>query len=143
MTVDNLREKVIKGFTCCDGAAVHLGHCQEDCPYFGESERADKCVEKLHSDALSLLKMQEPRVIDADEIVLSADPSKWLWVERKGDYCAEAFKTGKTISGLIAFGSETPGAFLYCERPDEYGKTWRCWTSHPTDVQREATPWND
>ncbi len=52
-------EKVIKGFTCCDGAAVHLGHCQEDCPYFGESERADKCVEKLHSDALTLLKAKD------------------------------------------------------------------------------------
>ena len=22
-----------------------------------------------------------------------------------------------------------------------YGKTWRCWTSRPTDEQREATPW--
>ena len=23
----------------------------------------------------------------------------------------------------------------------EYGVKWRCWTSHPTDAQREATPW--
>ena len=22
-----------------------------------------------------------------------------------------------------------------------YGKVWRCWTSRPTDAQREATPW--
>ena len=26
-------------------------------------------------------------------------------------------------------------------RSDEYGKTWRCWTSRPTDEQMEATPW--
>ena len=26
-------------------------------------------------------------------------------------------------------------------RWDDYGITWRCWTSHPTDEQREATPW--
>jgi len=26
--------------------------------------------------------------------------------------------------------------------PDDYGKSWRCWTSRPTDAQREATPWN-
>lgn len=89
----------------------------------------------------NVLEAQEPRVIDADEIVLSAEPSKWLWVERKGDYCAEAFKAGKTISGLISFDSETPGAFLYCERPDEYGKTWRCWSARPTDAQREAVEW--
>ena len=31
----------------------------------------------------------------------------------------------------------------YRERSDyaTYGKTWRCWTSRPTDEQREATPW--
>ena len=23
-----------------------------------------------------------------------------------------------------------------------YLKDWRCWTSRPTDAQREATPWN-
>ena len=23
----------------------------------------------------------------------------------------------------------------------EYGKTWRCWTSRPTDEQREAVKW--
>ena len=26
---------------------------------------------------------------------------------------------------------------------DNYGKRWRCWTSHPTDEQREITPWTD
>lgn len=25
---------------------------------------------------------------------------------------------------------------------DEYGKAWRCWTSRPTDAQREAIAWN-
>lgn len=25
---------------------------------------------------------------------------------------------------------------------DDYGKAFRCWTSRPTDKQREATPWN-
>ena len=24
----------------------------------------------------------------------------------------------------------------------DYGKTWRCWTSHPTDEQREAVKWD-
>lgn len=114
----------------------NLLYMKRDCL---EGSDNDKTIDR----AVKLLKEQEPRVMDADEIVLSADPSKWLWVEIKGDYCAEAFKAGKTISGLIAFDSETPCAFLYCERPDEYGKTWRCWTSRPTDAQREAVKWND
>lgn len=136
------REKVIEGLECCaDDKPFYHAHC-DDCPYNGlNPDNLGGCT-KLYRDALELLKEQEPRVIDADEIVLSADPSKWLWVERKGDYCAEAFKAGKTISGLIAFDSETPGAFLYCERPDEYGKTWRCWTSRPTDEQRNAVKWD-
>lgn len=24
-----------------------------------------------------------------------------------------------------------------------YGKSWRCWTSRPTEAQRKATPWNE
>ena len=27
------------------------------------------------------------------------------------------------------------------EWEDGYNKTWRCWTSRPTDEQREGTPW--
>lgn len=130
-------ERVINGLEICE-QDEKLCFTETECPYQSKFPRC--CITLIH-DALELLKAQEPRVMDADEIVLSADPSKWLWVERKGDYCAEAFKAGKTISGLIAFDSEMPGAFLYCERPDEYGKTWRCWTSRPTDEQREATPW--
>ena len=133
--MDDLREKVISS----------LETLKQDFPKIISWQYDDQLQNTVGNIelAITLLKAQEPRVMDADEIVLSADPSKWLWVERKGDYCAEAFKAGKTISGLIAFDSETPGAFLYCERPDEYGKTWRCWTSRPTDAQREAVKWND
>lgn len=141
--MDNLREKVITGLECCVLRDPDDKRQCDDCPYRHPDGviTNSPCVNGLMGNALSLLKAQEPRVFDADEIVLSAEPSKWLWVERKGDYCAEAFKAGKTISGLIAFDSETPGAFLYCERPDEYGKTWRCWTSRPTDEQREEVNW--
>ena len=136
-------EKVIKGLECCSQMAGEV--CRE-CPYANECEEGEGLLAgsaHLAADALSLLKAQEPRVMPADEIVLSAEPSKWLWVERKGDYCAEAYKAGKTVSGLIAFECETPCAFLYCEYPGEYGKSWRCWTSRPTEEQREAVKWND
>lgn len=124
-------EKVISELQAEIYSAAYHGNSFKDC-----------VPVSLLQNALSLLKAQEPGVMPADEIVLSTDPSKWLWVERKGDYCAEAYKSGKTISGLIAFDSETPGAFLYCERPDEYGKTWCCWTSRPTDEQREKAKWD-
>ena len=134
--------KVIKGLEMHKSGLCNVltANGRVHCPYW---ENDDNCMVALLNDTLSLLKAQEPRVMDADEIVLSAEPSKWLWVERKGDYCAEAYKAGKTVSGLIAFDSETPGACLYCERPDEYGKTWRCWTARPMDEQREAVKWDE
>ena len=125
-----------------------------------EQERLDKAINGLEQfiadfkpfcgnkadwqrvyDALALLKAQEPRVIDADEIVLSADPSYWIWIEIKGRYCAEAYKKGKTINGLIVFDTTIPFAEIDALKPDEYGIKWRCWTSRPTEAQREATPW--
>jgi hypothetical protein len=118
-----------------------IAHFQDTVETFGDTNTWRFVRVDILKDAIALLEAQEPMVMDADEIVLSAEPSKWLWVERKGDYCAEAYKAGKTVSGLIAFDCETPNAFLFCERPDEYGKTWRCWTSRPDDKRRYETPW--
>ena len=140
------REKVIKGFTCCDGAAVHLGHCQEDCPYFGESERADKCVEKLYSDALSLLKAQEPRVMTLEEA--SFRLGEPVWVEEKAPdavYCEVLFDVdGKAFNltfGNIEFGGLLTGHSLFSVEP--YGRDFRFWTSRPTEEQRRETAWTD
>lgn len=48
----NDRERVIKGLECCitDGT-----DCPDDCPYIGDCNR-----KQLHTDALALLKSQEP-----------------------------------------------------------------------------------
>lgn len=146
--MDELLEKVIKGFTCCDGAAIHLGHCQEDCPYFGESERADKCVEKLHSDALSLLKAQEPRIMAADELkeylmindsgLLSHD--QWrelsqrapLYMEfREPDECQVNWWT---VERMRPWAMES----MFWEK---YIIDRRCWTARPTEEQREKVKW--
>lgn len=139
------REKVIKGLTCCDGAAVHLGHCQEDCPYLGESERADKCVEKLHSDSLSLLKAQEPRVMTLEE-VKGMKRLTICAVEQRSKVIKNTFNA--EYGGIVTLGNENFLDFgLYADtnryRRTEagYGKTWRCWTSRPMDEQREAVEW--
>lgn len=146
MTVDELREKVIKGFTCCDGAAVHLGHCQEDCPYFGESERADECVEKLHSDALSLLKAQEPRVITLVELWYMEH--KPVFLQRKNSllYMVEPAIVLKTERCYIPSLGDSYILMRENKIHDKYwacgyNVTWRCWTSRPTDEQRKAVKW--
>lgn len=128
-------EKVIQGLECwLDDDA----HCpDDDCPYMKRLVCDQAAI--LH-DAISLLKAQEPRVFDADEIVLSAEPSGWLWLEMKNGRCGEAYKAGRTIGGFINFGNGFY-PFFTSLFPEDYGKTWRCWTSRPGDEQREATQW--
>ena len=41
------------------------------------------------------------------------------------------------VNFLADMGDETDVWLLF----DEYGKTWRCWNSKPTDEQREAVKW--
>ena len=79
-------------------------------------------------------------MIQFDEI----DDYEVLWLEVRDveteDGLAPWIKTasGRWFSPL--FCSETcPDMIL--STPREYGKTCRCWTSRPTDEQREATPW--
>ena len=53
MTEQEKREKVIKGLECC-GYTNFMDKCQE-CPYDGKD-----CFHRLKTDALALLKAQEP-----------------------------------------------------------------------------------
>ena len=123
------RVKVIKGL----GDALQL--LANDVPerYLGYS--AGACL-----DAIELLKAQEPHVIQFDEI----DNFEVLWLEVR-DVDAEKglapwVKTadGRWFSPLVC-GKERPDMILATEC--EYGRICRCWTSRPTDAQREAIPW--
>lgn len=141
MQRDDLREKTVQGLACCDGAAVQLGHCPEDCPYLAESERADKCVEKLHADALVLLKGQEARIMTLEE--LSADlEGQFLWVEAYDGvmYHMEVLAVHLSASGVTDIDFNLPTCYL--ELPTKtIGKKWRPWTALPTKEQTEAVEW--
>ena len=62
------RKKVAKGLRCCiDGLDMNYEiSCDSgDCPYTGE----DGCIIKLCSDALELLKEQERRIVDLEQLM--------------------------------------------------------------------------
>ena len=85
-------------------------------------------------DALELLKAQEPRVMTLEEARKDIE----VWYESVngacgwGDLCYDANLELAlyTLHGIKGVKEEA------------YGKTWRCWTSRPTDEQREAVAWN-
>lgn len=99
------------------------------------------------TDAITLLKAQEPRLM-----TLEASDADWrdgvLWLEQR-DYkpirpclfrnCREQLLFGR-LERVMCFdvvGSTMDGGKML----KNYGVKWRCWTSRPTDEQREATQW--
>lgn len=100
-------------------------------------------------DALALLKEQEPMVMDAEEVArLTEETYQWLWIEEIQNttwnlHCLRAFVYSKHPDTgefyILANGYRD----IVKLEGDEYGKTWRCWTSRPTDEQRKAVKWDE
>lgn len=106
-----------------------------------ESSRNEwqKIAQKAIAKLKALSKAHEPRVMTLDEVVIT-EPGTVIWLE---DYDKPTI-----IPGLVdrVFIWTKVIDFQLVQRTvtadlDVYGTTWRCWTSRPTDEQREATPW--
>lgn len=141
--MNDLWGKVIKGLECCT-TMDDKGFPQcEECPYACK----DTCPEldQMHKDALSLLKAQEPRVMTLEEVEDALDTVVWVdrpLLDNSSDEYAliDAYSRKTQIVELrYPFCDKD-----YRERADyaTYGKTWRCWTSRPTDEQRKAVKWD-
>lgn len=131
------REKVIKGLECCMSEKI----CNSPCPYKGQCDNGGYYFSKAIEDAIDLLKSQEPRVMTLEEV----KDGKW-------DYCyleydavrgkeEQIFTGGKHRITCVTWPSIT--SMRISPGDNEYGKRWRCWTSRPTEEQREAVKWND
>lgn len=124
-------EKVIKGLECCNMPNNH-----DDCPYNGAAHY-NICTHQLLTDAIALLKEQEPRVLTLEEVTGGGE----CYVEyRNGGcgYCDCYFSDDAEKINIYR-----PLKIDYYADPDCYNKTWRCWTARPTEEQREATPWGE
>lgn len=115
----------------------------------GAAEKVTKIAyQNLKESILTLLKAQEPRVMDAEEVArLTEEIYQWLWIEEIQNitwnlYCLQAFVYSKhPDTGEFYIFANGYRDIVKLEG-DEYGKTWRCWTSRPTDEQRKAVKWN-
>lgn len=117
------REKVIKGLE----AHVDGSGCMANCPYW--TMKSLNCSVLLANDAFALLKAQEPRVMTLKEYE--------AWIDTPFTERNPVFHEERTKRGTVTCWVNTVVCTLR-----EYGKNDRCWTSRPTDEQREATPWN-
>ena len=124
-------DKTIQGLTFCLKESIKVA-C-DGCPY-----RGGGCMDDLMSDALSLLQAQEPRVMTLDEVHKMAWDYCYLEEEVIKDKVLQIY-SGKYRIKCITWSSIASCALTFGD--EAYGKRWRCWTSRPTDEQREAAPW--
>ena len=97
----------------------------------GREEIDETCYE-----VMKYLSAQEPRVMAATE----AYTADCVYIEF-GGVITPAIRTSNERNGYREsyFATQQLGGDWM--RWDDYGITWRCWTSRPTDAQREVTPW--
>ena len=136
------RKKVIKGLECCTKKICIYKDTEKECPYWelcGEYEDSfEDCTTALSKDALPLLKAQEPRVMTLEEIMMFDGA---FIVEYNPERLSRCMNWA-----MFHFMDEK---WVHIWRPrmvehyarEQYSFTWRCWTSRPTEEQREATPW--
>ena len=142
------RNKVIEWLDFCirntDGS---ICNCEmSGCPYLGGSD-VGNCFVTLMTDALALLKAQEPRVMTLEEIKALPD---YVFLEDRDISHAFSIKTiSRPALPQLVFVNTSDEECMGFRGPDgdtilvtsRYGVKWRCWTSRPTDAQREAAKW--
>lgn len=116
----------------------------KDCFGFENFQRL-QCACGYIGETINMLKAQEPRVMTLIEVMAHDNRDGCIWYETIGISPAFVFCEGyRKQSGIIEILSpyflQKPQYHCF-KRKEEYGKTWRCWTSRPTDEQRKVVKW--
>ena len=126
------KEKVINALENC----VRNGVCI-NCEY----KEHVACKTCLMADALSLLKEQETRILDWDEL---EDWGNAVWFEDKDEHECYIALIANVGTYDAKFTNVEPGnvhSLVFMR--DFYMKEWRCWSARPTIKQRQAVKWGD
>lgn len=139
MTDAEKREKVIRGIEYCLLRSQEKVHCG-DCPYWYDDFESGCHVYDMMRDALALLKEQEPRMLTESEA------KQYTNGEEKYEYSDKPplyIEHKKAQPFYIKWATlEVVGAWMKdLNMKQEYGKTFRFWTSRPSPEQMRDTPW--
>lgn len=128
-------EKVIKG----------LERIRDYDPMFRVAH--DDEFSQYAADALALLKAQEPRVMTLEELDrLQEDDVVFVEIKPVRDLTCISVelvrfveKAQDPVTWIELHTTDSCGFYMTRKTTDP---NWRCWTSRPTDEQREKEPWN-
>lgn len=130
----NDREKVI------DNLEYHINLLYDVIPHVSRDDGEYlEAAAKTMSDAIILLKAQEPRILRLDE--LSGNDTAYIEINNLREpvlHCIIYYD--KEADGMDVKPIKTNISSAYL-RYSEHNRVWRPWTSRPSDAQREATPW--
>jgi hypothetical protein len=131
-----LFEKVCKGLECClpETQEMAVLSCA-DCPYDPCSFSVSLPI-SLIDDVRKLITAQQERIKELEAARAARVMSKEEWENAPEPLDGECMCYEIKDNGLEAMLVK---AFKGCK--ELYGKNFRCWTSRPTDEQREVTPW--
>ena len=138
MTKAEQEWSLIESLVYCKGKRLTKKSCA-GCPYAGAGCAIDATIAKL--------KAQEPRVMTLEE-VLALKFDDVVYVEVVPTHAVLSAivldvipKLPKIGIGVVQFRYAPTWNGINNADLSYYGKTWRCWTSRPTNEQREATAW--
>ena len=114
---------------------------KNDAEYIKLLESSRDEWQKIAQKAIAKLKAQEPRVMTLGDLrdigsVWELNTPPYLWMEINPSYrwTRGFWVAWREIYDMIDGLHPTYDA-------DNYGKTWRCWTSSPDEKRRTETPW--
>ena len=138
----DLSEKVLNGIEEVRNSGIQ-------CPLENvEPRRCCHFPEKLIDDIVSLLEAQQAKLMTLEDImeIYNArdchlwpyDTAPYIFVEEHPDISTYhgSWTAWREIMAILHDG-------IFVHTRNTYGKTWRCWTFHPTDEQREAVKWDE
>ena len=100
-------------------------------------------LKRFATEALEVLKSQEPTLLSITDI-LETYPMCWFEnrATHSGCYCqimpAVIMNNRSKVIDVQVFGT----GIQMVAFPSQYNQLWRCWTSRPTDEQREKVKWD-
>lgn len=102
-------------------------------------------LHEMYTNVIAILKEQVPRVLSLETSTGWHDNVIWLEIKGKKPTpcllrdCSDRMMFGhyERLMYFDIVGSSRDSGYML----KNYGVKWRCWTSKPTDEQREATPW--
>lgn len=97
-------------------------------------------INEVWAYALYPVKAQEPRVMTREELfALPIDTP--VFIEESNGECGWNVFYGIDEENDVCFCGFKASADYYSL--EEYGESWRCWTSRPSDSERKNTPWEN